>query len=355
MPVGSRQARRPGRRRSAVTPESIAAAAAEPATTDFPSLLPLRSDPVWSVVGPPTGAVSARPVAPGTADVIPAVEPGRSGLVVPLLGILVAAIAIVAAIFFAARALLSALSSSSQLPGAPGLPWWVTAVAVIVVVALAVSLARSMTRRTAATTSHPAPRGWRRLLDSRVIGSVMALLLLAAAIALWGTTPGSSADIRELPGQVNGLIQQTIAQPEPGYPRIKIKRVGIDLLLVKGDGKTPPVKYEAFTFPRADHLLADTSSPGNTYVYAHARTGMFWNLHDVNIGDTVEVDLGGGKINRYRVSEIHKSVNWKDFEWLQPTADDRLTLQTCNGWRDEDPRYIVVAHRIPDTSTASAR
>ncbi|HEY8741195.1 MAG TPA: sortase, partial [Candidatus Dormibacteraeota bacterium] len=62
-----------------------------------------------------------------------------------------------------------------------------------------------------------------------------------------------------------------------------------------------------------------------------------------------------GKVNRYRVSEIHGSVNWKDFSWLQPTSDDRLTLQTCNGWKDEDPRFIVVAHRVAVSPTALAR
>jgi LPXTG-site transpeptidase (sortase) family protein len=73
---------------------------------------------------------------------------------------------------------------------------------------------------------------------------------------------------------------------------------------------------------------------------------MFWRLHDTHIGDTVEVDYGGGKVYRYRVSEIHPAVNWKDLSWLQPTGDDRLTLQTCNGWKDDDPRFIVVARRV---------
>ena len=45
---------------------------------------------------------------------------------------------------------------------------------------------------------------------------------------------------------------------------------------------------------------------------------------------------------------LHPNVNWKDFSWLQPTTDDRLTLQTCNGWKDDDPRFIVVARRVPD-------
>jgi LPXTG-site transpeptidase (sortase) family protein len=76
---------------------------------------------------------------------------------------------------------------------------------------------------------------------------------------------------------------------------------------------------------------------------------MFWRLHDLRIGDLVDVDYGLGKTMHYRVAEIHPSVDWKDFSWLQPTSDDRLTLQTCNGWKDDDPRFIVVACRVPDT------
>jgi LPXTG-site transpeptidase (sortase) family protein len=285
------------------------------------------------------------------------VEDDRSGLWLPLALVLVAAAALVGLVVVAVLALISMNHSGSQLPGNPQLPsWWGAVGAIIVVAGVAVFASRALSHRdrTDVAPGGPAPQRpiWRRLLDSRVIGVALAALLLVAAWNLSLNTPGgASADIRELPGEVNGLLQQAVAQPEPGYPRIRIQRVGIDLLLVKGDGKTPPVKYEAFTYPRADHLLAD-QSPGNTYVYAHARNGMFWNLHNLNIGDTIEVDYGGGKVNRYRVSELHKSVNWKDFSWLQPTSDDRLTLQTCNGWKDDDPRYIVVAHRVTDTPTA---
>jgi LPXTG-site transpeptidase (sortase) family protein len=194
-----------------------------------------------------------------------------------------------------------------------------------------------------------------RLRETRGIATVVAALLVMLGLVLYFATPptesGLGPDLREIPGQVESLIQSVIggAKPEAGYPRIKIDHAGIDLLLVKGDGKTPPVRYEAFTFPGADHLLdAGKDGKSNSYVYGHARPGMFWNLHNLHIGDVVAVDYGGGKLLRYRVAEIHPKVSWKDFEWLQPTADNRLTLQTCNGWRDEDPRFIVVARRIAD-------
>ena len=183
---------------------------------------------------------------------------------------------------------------------------------------------------------------------------VLAIVLMVAGAGLYlfqlATPPGGGPpNISEIPGSVgpDRHRQPPRPAPESGYPRIKIDKVSIDLLVVKGDGKTPPVKYEAFTYPGSDHLLGPNPGGGNSYVYAHARVGMFWNLHHLNIGDKITIDYGGGKTLQYRVSELHTSVDWRDLEWTLPTSDDRLTLQTCNGWRDEDPRFIVVALRIP--------
>jgi LPXTG-site transpeptidase (sortase) family protein len=235
-----------------------------------------------------------------------------------------------------------------SLPGEWVLP---LALAVVVVITLGIGLVVGRARRRAAQVPAPRrqPKGWRWVSDSRVLATVAAVALAGYGFSLIAP-PNASADLREIPGEVNNSVQGAAAKPETGYPRIKISRVAIDLLLVRGDGHTPPVKYEAFTYPGADHLLSGPTTGGsNTYVYAHARNGMFWRLHDLHIGDLVEVDYGSGRMMHYRVTEIHPSVAWKDFSWLQPTSDDRLTLQTCNGWKDDDPRFIVVARRVADT------
>lgn len=175
-------------------------------------------------------------------------------------------------------------------------------------------------------------------------------MCLSVGLVQLATPPGAGAhrDVREIPGAVQNAVTQLIGQPAPiaGFPRILLPRVHINLLLVKGDGLTPPDKFEAFTYPGADHLLKAPIGVGNSYVYAHAQNGMFWNLHDVKLGDLVEVDYGRGRLLYFRVIQIHPSVNYRDFSWLQPTPDDRLTLQTCNGWLDQDPRFIVVAERV---------
>ncbi len=51
-------------------------------------------------------------------------------------------------------------------------------------------------------------------------------------------------------------------------------------------------------------------------------------------------------IDHYQITEIHADVRWNDLEWLQPSKDNRLTLQTCNYSGDYDPRFVVVAKLI---------
>lgn len=246
---------------------------------------------------------------------------------------------------------LAASSVGKALPGNHGLvpinlalPLGVTAVVVLALMAGSIG-SRARQRPADEDPAETRPRGDRRqVYRTRVLAAVVTLGLVATGVDVIGP-PG----LRGIPGAVSDALQGVVARPETGFPRIKVTRVGIDLRLVKGDGRTPPVRYEAFTYPGADHLLTGTAGGGNSYVYAHARHDMFGRLHDLHVGDIIEVDLGGARVLHYGVTEIHPGINWKDLSWLQPTSDDRLTLQTCNGWQDEDPRFIVVARRIPDS------
>ena len=129
-----------------------------------------------------------------------------------------------------------------------------------------------------------------------------------------------------------------------GYPRIEVPSVGINLRIVAGDGGPPPVVAEAFAYPGADSILTHGVG-GNTYLYAHARSGMFLPLHALKLGAVVIIDFGHGATVRYTVTAIHPSVDARDLSYVKQTADDRLTLQTCDGWRDLDPRFIVIAQR----------
>jgi LPXTG-site transpeptidase (sortase) family protein len=135
----------------------------------------------------------------------------------------------------------------------------------------------------------------------------------------------------------------TLGRIPDGY-RIELPRLGIDLPIAEGDierdvfiQKTP--ENFAFHFPGT----AIPGTVGNSYIYAHARQGMFLSLWNARVGDQVRVTTPAGVELKFVVTEVHPRVPPADTSWLQPSADERLTLQTSTGPNREDPRFVVIA------------
>jgi len=132
--------------------------------------------------------------------------------------------------------------------------------------------------------------------------------------------------------------------PIPDGYRVQIPRLGIDLPISEGDlvrdvdqQRTP--ENFAFHYP-------GTSIPGrgsNTYLYAHARVGMFLSLWNARPGDEIYVSTPDLRALRYVVTEVHPRVAVTETSWVLPTIDERLTLQTSTGPNPGDPRFVVVA------------
>lgn len=137
---------------------------------------------------------------------------------------------------------------------------------------------------------------------------------------------------------------QAVSGPIPIGYRIAIPRLGIDLPIAEGDVqrdvedlRTP----EGYAFH-----LPGTALPGqngNTYLYAHARRGMFLTLWNARPGDAVVVTGPDGRQLVYLVGEILPSVPPTDVSSTRPTASERLTLQTSTGPSPSDPRFVVFA------------
>ena len=136
------------------------------------------------------------------------------------------------------------------------------------------------------------------------------------------------------------------APPALDGMRVRVTRLGIDLPLLPGDTDRDAVLQAtpsgaAFVLPGS----AWPGSGGNSYVYAHARVGMFLSLWRARLGDVVEIRMASGEVRRYVVTEIHPRVVPTDFSYTLPTQDERITLQTSTGPRATDPRFVVVAAR----------
>jgi hypothetical protein len=144
-----------------------------------------------------------------------------------------------------------------------------------------------------------------------------------------------------------GLTVTATATPIPAIPpgyRIRIARLAIDLPIAEGDIERDSVRQEtpdnfAFHFPGT----AIPGDAGNSYLYAHARRGMFLTLWSARVGDEVVIVTPDGRERRYVVSEVHPRVEPTDVWWAAPTASERLTLQTSTGPNPADPRFVVIA------------
>lgn len=158
--------------------------------------------------------------------------------------------------------------------------------------------------------------------------------------------PGQSGASTPAPGTSSqGLPSTDGATPVPANgesgivaTRIQVPRLGIDLPIVEGDGVDAPLHMAAH-YP-------GTAWPGggsNIYLYAHARQQMFQSLWNAQLGDLIYLDLVDGSQRVYQVSKIEPDIAWNDLSVLDPTPTEQLTLQTCTGTQDTDPRFLVIA------------
>ena len=187
-------------------------------------------------------------------------------------------------------------------------------------------------------------------------GLILAGVLLVAGVGVPAPATSGPAAVSApvavassaLPGSASPSATRDPLAPIPAGYRVQIPRLGIDLPLAEGDvardidqQRTP----ENFAFH-----LPGTSIPGlgsNTYLYAHARVGMFLTLWNAKEGDLVFVSTPDLRALKYVVVEVHPRVAPGDVSWVQPTAGERLTLQTSTGPNPTDPRFVVVA--VPAT------
>jgi len=196
----------------------------------------------------------------------------------------------------------------------------------------------------------------KRSLPVGVGGALILIGILLLARASVGTptapsvapTPLAIAASASLAATSGASATRDPRTPIPRGYRITIQRLGIDLPIAEGDisrdideQKTP----EGFAFH-----LPGTSIPGlgsNTYLYAHARTGMFLSLWNAQPGDQVVISTPDLHALRYVISEVHPRVPPDDVSWVQPTNGERLTLQTSTGPNPTDPRFVAIAVPAP--------
>lgn len=135
--------------------------------------------------------------------------------------------------------------------------------------------------------------------------------------------------------------------------RIVIPALGIDLPVVK------PPAGEKFPYCNVAEYLPDFGQPGEpraTYIYAHARTGMFLPLLDQSridngsrmIGMLVQVYTNDDQLFLYAIMQVrrHRPIDSSSLDDAVAATTNELWIQTSEGPFTTSPKLQVVAQPL---------
>jgi hypothetical protein len=163
-----------------------------------------------------------------------------------------------------------------------------------------------------------------------------------SAVALRGLTPRTRV-VQPTPGSeaVGGIAAGPTTRVAT---RVVVPALGIDLPVMRQRTSYPPCNVAMYLTS-----LEQPGQGGATYLYAHARTGMFLGLLEqsrVNNGSSLlglEVIVYTGDSRRfvYRIDEVRRHVT--DLRYVQRRRGESLWLQTSEGPRGTIPKLQVGA------------
>jgi hypothetical protein len=198
-----------------------------------------------------------------------------------------------------------------------------------------------------------------RILPPIIIVSAVVGLAVGA---LWYLDAGRArAPVSSPPAQV---VAASPVAASPGditgdavATRVVIRSLGIDLPIVSGATRIPGQGPAGYPPCDVALYLTDYVQPGQrgtTYLYAHAREGMFLPLLQASeqddgsalLGTLVEVYTSDGLQHVYSISRVKRHA--LDFSLAQdiPRRSQRLVLQTSEGPRGTVPKLQVLAEPV---------
>lgn len=134
--------------------------------------------------------------------------------------------------------------------------------------------------------------------------------------------------------------------------RIRIPAYGIDLPVIKAPSTYPPCGVGMYL-----KELYQPTEPGVTYIFGHARRGMFLpllNASKINngaamVGKTIYVYTSNSRRHTYVIIQVRRHVS--SIQNVFGVTSERLWVQTSEGPNFTYPKLIVVAKR---TATVAA-
>jgi hypothetical protein len=164
---------------------------------------------------------------------------------------------------------------------------------------------------------------------------------------IWKTARGGKIAVRYVAGtsiRCGNLAFRTAT-------RIRIPSYGIDLPVIKAPSTYPPCGVAMWL-----KELYQPTEPGVTYIFGHARKGMFLPLLSASkvnngaamIGKTVYVYASNSVRHTYTIIQVRRHVT--SIQSAFGVTSERLWIQTSEGPTASYPKLIVVAKRVSSVS-----
>jgi len=190
--------------------------------------------------------------------------------------------------------------------------------------------------------------------------AAQAELDASPSVAVASPTPPSSVSPSEAPSPTVDASPSPSGSLAPAVAsRVVVPALKIDLPVVSqsfGPGKGA---YPLCDVAQYLEVFGQPSEIGTTYLYGHARAGMFLPLLKASernngkgmIGDLVQVYTTDGKVYLYEIFKVKRHS--RDFSLADdvPLGEQRLILQTSEGPKGTIPK-LQVAARLVSVGTA---
>jgi sortase (surface protein transpeptidase) len=126
--------------------------------------------------------------------------------------------------------------------------------------------------------------------------------------------------------------------------RVVVPGLDIDLPIIKGPAGYPPCNVALYL-----KELKQPGEKGATYLYAHARTGMFLPFLEASkvnngrrmLGMLVQVYTSDNKLHLYEINQVRR--HQRSLDQALNARSDQLWLQTSEGPNSSYPKLMVVA------------
>jgi hypothetical protein len=214
--------------------------------------------------------------------------------------------------------------------------------------------------------------GIRRAAALRLLGALGTLLAVAAI----GCTPtgrdgAADAALSEAPAGPRASASAAASAPAALGPgdlpsRVVIPGLGIDLPVVSGDLE---VAGNPADYPLCDvaQYLTSYRFPGRpgttTWIYAHAREGMFLPLLAASeqddgralVGQTVHLYSDHPRRYTYRITDVVRHATDRGLARGVPPDAGRLVLQTSEGPQGTVPKLQIAARLVASAAAIPAQ